>query len=141
MTVFARLRETFHTQAERMRHKPFLRAAMACAALVATADGKVSFSERMEMDRLLDELDALKVYDVHTAVDLFNDHVEALASDREAARKAVFAAASRFADDGEAAQLLLRICRHISQADGDYADSERQAIADLAAVLKLPPPA
>ncbi len=140
MALFARLRELFHAQAERLRHRPFLQATMAASALVATADGEVSFAERMRMDALLEELDSLKVHDVHAAVDLFNDYVGALESDREKGRREVFQAVAKLADEPEAGRLLLRICRTISEADGDYLDSERRVIEDLAEHLGLAPP-
>jgi tellurite resistance protein TerB len=140
MAVFAPLRELFHTQAERMRHKPFLYATMAGAALVATADGEVSFAERMQMDRLLEELDGLRVHDVHTAVDLFNDFVAALEADRAEGREQIFDAVRRVADEPDSGRLLLRVCLLISEADGEYLASERRAIEDLADCLGLAPP-
>lgn len=140
MAVFAHLRELLQTQAERMRHKPFLRATMAGAALVATADGEVSFAERMRMDRLLEELEGLRVHDVHAAVDLFNDFVAVLETDRAEGRTQVFEAVRRLAEDPEAGRLLLRVCLLISEADGDYLASERRALEDLADCLGLAPP-
>jgi tellurite resistance protein len=123
-----------------MRHRPFLEAAMAGAALVATADGEVSFSERMRMDRLLEELESLRVHDVHAAVDLFNDFVTALDDDRDLGRAKVFTAVRRIAGDTEAGKLLLKVCHLISEADGTVDPRERRAIEDLADCLGLTPP-
>lgn len=139
MTILGGLRDLFHTQAERLRHRPFLEATMAASALVATADGEVSFSERVRMDELLESLELLKVYDVHTAVDLFNDHVASLEENRDKGRAEVFAAVEKIAGEPEEGLLLLRVCRAISEADGEYAESERRAIEELAKVLNLPP--
>ncbi|WP_119165801.1 TerB family tellurite resistance protein [Algihabitans albus] len=143
MAFLADLRELFQTQAERLRNRPFLQAAMAASALVATADGEVSFSERVRVDELLGSLELLKLYDVHTAVDLFNDYVAALEKDRDEGgdegRAEVFAAVEKFAEDPQCGHLLLRISRAVCEADGAYVESERRAVEELAKRLNLPP--
>lgn len=139
MAFLTDLRELFQTQAERLRNRPFLEAAMAASALVATADGEVSFSERMRVDELLGSLELLKLYDVHTAVDLFNDYVAALEGDRDAGRTQVFTAVEKFAEDPQCGHLLLRISRAVCEADGAYLESEKRAVEELAKRLNLPP--
>ena len=78
MNLLQKLVESVQLQGERLRNKKFLEASMAASALVATADGEVSFSERAAVDNVLNTVDAFKVFDVHDAVDLFSDFVEAI---------------------------------------------------------------
>ena len=58
---------------------------------------------------------------------------------RRRMRDKVFAAVEKIAGEPEEGLLLLRVCRAISEADGEYAESERRAIEELAKVLNLPP--
>ena len=81
--MFERLKQ----ELERHRRRPFLEAAMAACALIASADDEVSFSERARMDAVLESLAELRIFDPHQAVDLFNARIEALQADREAGRQ------------------------------------------------------
>ena len=62
-------------------------AAMAACALVSVASGSVSFRHRVHVDRLMDTLDALRVFDPHEGVELFNQFVDALKADPEAGHR------------------------------------------------------
>ena len=55
----------------RHHNLPFLKATMAACALVATANGEVSFSERVRVDQIIETLEALQVYGPHEAVNIF----------------------------------------------------------------------
>jgi len=134
-TLFGRLKETIQAQAERHRNRPFMAATMAASALVAYADGTVTFSERSRMDQILESLEQLKVFDPHEAVNLFNEMVEAMQADAEAGRAAALARIAPFAEDKEAAQLMVRIAAAISEADGDFSASERARIDEICAAL------
>lgn len=135
--MFERLKQ----ELARHRQRPFLEAAMAACALIASADGEVSFSERARMDAVLESLAELRVFDPHQAVDLFNVRVEALQADREAGRAAAFEAIRRGVAEEGAAELLLRICVAISLADGTYDSSERAMLGLICASLNLTPEA
>lgn len=112
---------------------------MAAAALVAAADGAVSFSERMGVDQLLEHLDQLKVFDPHEAVNLFNGFVDGLSESPEDGKAKALAAISAVADDREAAALMVRISTAISRADGIFTEVEREQIAAICDVLGLSP--
>ena len=135
--MFKRLKQ----ELARHRQRPFLEAAMAACALIASADGEVSFSERTRMDAVLESLAELRVFDPHEAVDLFNARVEALQVDREAGRAAAFEAIRRGAAAAGAAELLVRICVAISLADGKYVPHERAMLGLICAALNLEPEA
>jgi tellurite resistance protein len=139
--MFERLKQ----ELARHRQRPFLEAAMAACALIASADGDVSFSERARMDAVLESLSELRVFDPHQAVDLFNARVEALQADRDAGQAAAFetirrCAAGGAANDG-AAVLLVRICVAISLADGKFVPHERAMLGLICAALNLTPEA
>lgn len=110
---------------------------MAASAMIAQADGTVSFSESHRLDQILMNLEELKVFDVHEAVDLFKDYVDAIVENSEAGHEAVFAAIARIKDDEKAAPLLVRICLSISFADGEFHPSERDRVEEICSQLGL----
>jgi len=135
--MFERLKQ----EIARHRQRPFLEAAMAACALIASADDEVSFSERARMDAVLESLAELRVFDPHAAVNLFDAEIEALQADREAGRAAAFETIRRGAAAEGAAELLVRICVAISLADGKFVSSERAMLGLICASLNLAPEA
>lgn len=124
---------------ERMRHKPFLEASMAAAALVAAADGTVSLSERSRLDEILEGLDLLKLYDVHDAVELFNSHIAAIEADGTLGREAALEQVALVADDETEADLVLRIALAIGSADDILAPEEIDVLNRICTKLGLIP--
>lgn len=133
MTGFlATLTERFGDALERRRNRPFLCASMAACALVATADGKVTFVERVRVDQILQTLEALRVFDPHEGVDLFNEFVDAiLASPRDGHERAL-AAIAEVSHEAEAAELLIRMCCAVSEAKG-----AEKALVDQIEIVSL----
>ena len=135
--MFERLKQ----ELARHRQRPFLEAAMAACALIASADDEVSFSERARMDAVLESLAELRIFDPHQAVDLFNARLEGLQADRESGRAEAFEAIRRGASEEGAAELLVRICVAISLADGKFVSAERAMLGLICASLNLTPAA
>ena len=123
---------------ERMKHRPFLEATMATAALVAHSDGEVRLSERTRLDDILENLDLLKIYDVHDAVDLFNRYVDRLEADGGVAQEDALNDIGKIAGNPEEADLLVRIGLAISCADGDFDEDERRVLKKICLALHLP---
>ena len=112
MSVLDKLSEPFLAKWERARNRSFLDAAMAVAALSATADGEVSFAARHRVDEVLENATALKAFDFATALFLFEDFAEEINNRPGEGRVQALKAVSAIAGDGEEAQLLVRIaCR------------------------------
>ena len=120
---------------ERIRSRQFLEAAMGASALVAAADGEVSFAELLGRDHVLNRVEKLQVFESEDAVAVFGAVVEELRQDPDEGARRVFEAVARFAGDKELAQLLLRICVAIAKADTDFSDSELRVVADLCQAL------
>jgi len=117
------------------RSRAFLDAAMAASALVATADGEVSFAERSRLDDVLASVEALKAHDVHDAADLFRIFAENILAHPEQGRAQALKAVQSVGDDGEAAGLVLRIACAMGRARGAYAPPAVAQIRTIAAAL------
>ena len=140
MSLLKQLTQVLQTQGEKLKHRKFMEASMATAALVATADGTVSFSERVAVDQILENVDALKIFDPHEAIDRFNHFVEAIQENSAAGSTAALKAIEPEVGDQEAADLIMRIGCAISRADGDFSEVEVTQIQAIADVLGIEMP-
>ena len=131
------LRDAVDTAAARHRNKPFLEAAMAACAYIAQADGYVSIGERGRVDDILEQLEALQVFDPHEGVNIFNNYLDQLTENHQAGEKSVFSAVSKMAKDNEAALLVARMCIAISNADGDFSANEKVAVGEICSILNI----
>ena len=122
---------------KRHRNKPFLEAMMAATALLALADEEIVLSERLALDFILENVNELKVFDVHQAVNLFQDWGKAIKKDFGTAKKQVLKAVAKFSGDEEKASLLVRAGILIAKADGDFSEPEQKVIDELCQVLCL----
>lgn len=136
MSFLATLINNFQEGLERNRNRPFLTGAMAACALVATADGKVSLGERVRVDQILETLEALKIFDPHEAVDLFNEFADAILESPQAGHEKALAALADAADEDERKALIIRICCAISEVKHTAGDGQDFA-ADQIEIVSL----
>ena len=139
--MFRTARETLRKSLSRIRNRQFLDATMAATALVATADGEVTFSELSALDSVLESVQDLQIYDPHVAVDIYRDFADAIAENPKAGPRSAMAAVARIDDDHEASELVIRVAVAISKADGELSPLEANAISELCGTLGVPLPA
>ncbi|MBL6933265.1 MAG: tellurite resistance TerB family protein, partial [Rhodospirillales bacterium] len=94
---------------ERHENRPLLKCAMAACALVAEADGVVSFSERVCLDNILETLEALKIFNPHEGVNLFNGFVDDIRADPVKGRLKALKAISDVGPSRKTAELLMKV--------------------------------
>ncbi|MEE8227403.1 MAG: TerB family tellurite resistance protein, partial [Kiloniellales bacterium] len=135
MSLLDKLSESFLARSERARNRSFLDAAMAVSALVATADGEVSFAKRHRVEEVLENVTTLKAFDIHAAIDQFKAFAEEIANRPEEGRAQALKAVSAIASNGEEAQLLVRIACAVAQADGRYSRPGITCIEEIAETL------
>jgi len=129
----------YRSQAKRNRNRPFLRGTMAACSLVATADGQVSFGERVRVDQVLQTLDALRVFDPHEGVDQFNDFTDVILKTPSEGRPHAIEAMRAAATNRETAELLIRICLAVSEANGVVSLADEIEIVTLCSLLGIEP--
>jgi tellurite resistance protein len=133
------LREQLKDQLARRRNLPLLKAAMAASAIVAMADGSVSFGQRVRIDQILQTLEALRIFDPHEGVNLFNDFAEAILDSPQAGRAEAMKAITAAAQDAETAALLIRIALAVSSSRREMALVERIELMSLCNRLGVEP--
>lgn len=129
--------ERFRLELQRHKQRPFLEAVAAACALVATADGEVSFSERARLDSVIESLSQLRLFDPHEVVDAFDEHVARLAAVEKGTDALLKVVVAGTRAEG-AADLLLRISAAISLADGRDSADEHAVMEQICAALGLP---
>lgn len=133
------LRESVRYYLDRRHHRPFLEASMAGAALVAMADGRLSFSETSRVDEIVQRVKELKAFDPHEAMDCFYAYIDAIEADFEEGSKRAHEAVAAAAEEPEAAALLVRICVAMSRADGHVDPAETAEIDNICHLLNVDP--
>lgn len=131
--------DNYEEHLERVRNRPFLEATMAACALIAIADGEVTFDERVRVDQILMTLDQLQVFDPHEGIDLFNDYAEAIQDRPREGREKAWQAIGLLDMDDETKALMLRICLAISAAKGEMPMSDQIEIVSLCSRLGIDP--
>jgi tellurite resistance protein len=137
---FASLLGDYREELERHRNRPFLKAVMAASAMAAIADGEISLRERVRLDKVMEALEQLKIFDPHEGVDLFNDYVREIEAWPEQGRNRALADVKAVAlKDREQAQLIIRVCLAISRVDGEIPLTEQVEIVRLCSELNIDP--
>ena len=133
------LKDQYHTLMERHHNLPFLKATMAACALVATADGEVSFSERVRVDQIVETMEHLQVYDPHEAVNIFVDFCEAIQASPSEGHPKVLSQMDVVKGNPETASLLIRICLAVAEANGSTSLIDQIEIVSLCSHLEIEP--
>lgn len=129
----------YRAQMERHHNRPFLDAAMAACALIAIADGKVTFAQRVRVDQILETLDKLKMFDPHEGVDLFNAYIEGILTSPKDGRLKALGVIRAAAADPETARLLIRLCLAVSEVNIETRLADQIEIVMLCGFIGVEP--
>lgn len=110
---------------------------MAVCALVAAADGSIDKSEKSKVAKLIQNNDMLSCFDPIELRGIFEKYCD-LATD-EWKRIDLFNIVRKLRGDGDQAATALRVALVIANADGVFADEEKEVVRELCVALELPP--
>lgn len=133
------LLDTVRREVDRFQNRSFLEALMAVSALAAMADGEYALAEKYRAEELLAEIPIFEVFDCSEAMEILDDDVFALRSERDAATRELHARVAAFAGDPDRARTLLRAAHAIIAADGVITPAERAEFERLAQILNQDP--
>lgn len=131
--------ETVRREVGRFQNRSFLEALMAVAALAALADGEYALAEKYRAEELLSEIPIFDVFDLSEGMEILDDDVFALRSDRVAATRELEARVAAFAGDPDRARTLLRAAHAIITSDGVTTAAEQAEFERLARLLGQDP--
>jgi len=129
------LSDLLSTSGEDRKDLALMQASMAAAALVATAEGDVTFAERATLDQAIAALASRGGGEPHVAVAAFEDFVESIRANSNQGRWPALAAVTALDGAAEAIAIVLRIAEAVAAADGSASTAERTVVAEIAAAL------
>jgi tellurite resistance protein TerB len=133
----AQLGQGLKEEALKVKNRNFMEACVAGCAIVANADGVVTPDEKRKMIGFMQTSDVLSLYDTNDVIASFEKHCKPYEFDSQIgeaqALKVVAAVKSKPAE----ARLLVRVCCVIAGADGNFDQTEREAIARMCKELGL----
>lgn len=119
---------------QRFKNRASLESLMAAYALVAAADGYVSADERRKVVSLIQSSPVFGVFDIDTAVILFNKYAATFQVDPQIARMNVFQALNRSRGDAEMNRTIIRLCAMLAQSP-----EEKEAVRSICIELNERP--
>lgn len=124
---------------QRYKSQDVLDAVVAACALVSMADGYLDASERQKMLEFVNQSEELRVFDPQKIIQKFNFFISRIERDPMAGRAEAFRALGKMRTKPDMARLIARYCIAIGYADGNFDNSEKQAVADVCRELGLNP--
>lgn len=124
-----------------VRAGPFIEAAMAASALVATAGGPAGFAERHKVDEILESLAAFTAFNYHAALVHFESFAEDIYRRPSEGQARALRAIAAVADRTEDSRVILRIASAVARDEGRYPPACVSRIAEIAEILGHAPPA
>ena len=131
--------DKFRREVERYRSKDVLKAVLAVCALAARANPSISLETRYRIDRILDRLDLVELFDRRKVTEVLNDYIYALEQDRAGASAVLYDKVRRMAGDHKRARTLLRIAYLIMMADDLMSPTEQAEFDRLCQLLSVEP--
>ena len=132
-----RMPDFIQDRIEQYNDSSFLKAAMAASALTAYADGTVSVSERFKVDEILERLERIHIQNSRKAVEKFEEFIDALENDTEAAEQVLLSKLKRFASNKDAAEAIAHIALEVVHADAYFNRAERLQFEEICGALRL----
>ena len=123
----------------RIRNNTFLEGVIAGCTVVAFADGVVKAEEKQKMMGFLKNNDMLSVFDTGKVIALFEKYSARFEFDRSIGEMDCLATVAKVKSKPDEARLLVRVCCAIGAADGDFDDTEKQAVRKICKELGLQP--
>jgi tellurite resistance protein TerB len=127
------------TEIGKFRNKEMMEGIVAGCALVAYADGDVSSAEKQKMIGFIKQSETLKVFETDDVIRTFEKYIGKFEFDQGIGRGEALAAIVKMKGKPDQAQLLVRVCIAIGSSDGNFDETERQAVTTICHELGLNP--
>jgi tellurite resistance protein TerB len=131
--------DSLSAEVKKFKSKAFLEATVAGCAVVAASDGVISPDEKRKMIGFINQSDALKVFDNNETIRLFQKYADAYDFDAGVGKAQALKAVARVKKNSEESRLLIRVCCAIGAADGNFDDTEKEAVRDICRELGQSP--
>lgn len=125
-------------QFNRIKNKEIMEGVVAACTYVAYADGSVSSQEKNKMIGFLQNSECLKMYKPDAVIDTFGKFSRKFEFDKDMGIAEVFKALGGITKTDEK-KLIVRACIMIANSDGNFDQSEKEAVRKICKELALDP--
>jgi tellurite resistance protein TerB len=133
------IQQTLGDEMTRYKNRELMEGVVAGCAVVGYANGDVSSAEKQKMMGFLQASEAMKVYDVSQVLDTFGKYSRQFEFDTAIGQAEALKAIGKLRGKVDEARLLVRVCCAIGASDGNFEESERQAVRTICRELTLDP--
>lgn len=123
-------------QFNRVKNKDIMVGVVASCTYVAYADGRVSPEEKNKMIGFLQNSECLKMYKADEVIDTFGKFSRKFEFDKDMGVAEVFKALGAISKTDEK-KLIVRACIMIANSDGNFDQSEKEAVRKICKELGL----
>lgn len=138
-TKFDEVSKSLKDEVTKIKNQMFLEGVIAGCTLVAYADGIVRPEEKQKMMGFLRSNDVLSVFDTSKVIQLFDKSASKYEFDRAIGEMEALAAIGKVRSKPAEARLLVRVCCAIGASDGNFDETEKQAVKKICQELGLDP--
>ena len=143
MSIFATLKQSVvnagnsvNAELKKFRSKDLLQAIVAGSTMIAYADGVVSAAEKQKLMGFVRTSEQLSVFESDKVIEAFTQYLSRFEFDATIAAGEALQKIATFKGKPES-QLIVRVCVAIANADGNFDDSEKKALAQICQALDL----
>jgi tellurite resistance protein TerB len=126
-------------QVKKYKNKDLLEAIVAGCAVVASADGTISADEKQKMAGYLGHSEELKVYNMSEVIDRFNHYAGNMEFDVLIGKQESLRVIAKFNSKPDIGRVIVGVCCAVGAADGDFDNTEKEAVRNICNVLGLNP--
>ncbi|MDG5496029.1 TerB family tellurite resistance protein [Niveispirillum sp. BGYR6] len=122
----------------KFKNDAFMHAVTAGCAMMASADGEISSSEKQKMVGFIQNSDALKVFDLQKVITSFNAIVTKFEFDRTIGEGEALALVSKIKGKPEA-HIVVAVVLAVANVDGNFDPKEREVARKIASAAAVDP--
>lgn len=131
--------KSLKNEVTKIKNQTFLEGVVAGCTMVAYADGVVRPEEKQKMMGFMRSNDVLSVFDISKVIALFDKASSKYEFDRSIGEMEALSAVGKLRSKPTEARLLVRVCCAIGASDGNFDQTEKQAVAKICKELGLDP--
>lgn len=131
--------DVFIKEVTRFKNKSFMRGCVAVGVYVAYADGNVSSEEKQKLIKYFEISDGLKVFSTAEVISEFKKISEKFEFDLDIGRIEALKVIDELRNKPDEARAAIRLGVIIAKSDGNFDNSERDAIIKICQELRVNP--
>ena len=124
-------------EVSKFKNESFMEAIVSSCVLIAAADGNISAEEKQKLLAYVQQAEELKAFSTEDIIKVFNKISSSYEFDSSIGKAEALKLVNRVKKSDEQARLVVRVSIAIANADGNFDESEKKALAEICNELGL----